>query len=288
MGISTLTDESRYGLSLTLGGGEVKMLDMATAFGVFANAGIKKDLISILKVEDSKGNILEEYKDPNLEPLESPNPESTPSSTVKKPISTLSINGPRVLPAEVTYLISHILLDNNARIAAFGDNSLLKIPGKTVSVKTGTTDDKRDNWTIGYTPSYLTVVWVGNNDNKPMNPYLSSGVTGAAPIWNKIMAYALKNMPDEWPKQPENVIGMEICSFSGLLKGNSNCGIRYEYFVKGTQPKTSEDGIKQKVFIDKTTNKLAKPGQTDNVEEREVLILQDPYEKKFCASCPVN
>lgn len=286
MGISTLTDESRYGLSLTLGGGEVTMTDMATAFGVFANAGIRKDLVSILKVEDSKGNVLEEYKDPNLE--SSPNPEGTISAKLKKTVSSLSINGPRVLPAEVAYLISHILLDNNARVAAFGDNSLLKIPGKTVSVKTGTTDDKRDNWTIGYTPSYLTVVWVGNNNNTPMNPYLSSGITGAAPIWNKIMGFTLKNSPDEWPKSPENIIGMEICAFSGLLKGNSNCPTRYEYFIKGSEPKTTEDGIKQKMFIDKTTNKPAKPGQTDNVEEREVLILQDPYEKNFCASCPIN
>jgi penicillin-binding protein 1C len=279
MGISTLTDESRYGLSLTLGGGEVTMIDMATAFGVFANAGIRKDLVSILKVEDSKGKILDEYKDQNL--------ESSPSAQ-NKPISSLAINGPRVLSADVAFLISHILLDNNARITEFGDNSLLKVPGKTVSVKTGTTDDKRDNWTIGYTPSFLTAVWVGNNDNKPMNQFLASGITGAAPIWNKIMTYALKDSPDESPKQPEGIIGKEICAFSGLLKGNSNCPIRYEYFVKGTEPKTTEDGIKQKVFIDKTTNKLAKPGQTDNVEEREVLMLEDPYEKKFCASCPVN
>lgn len=281
MGISTLKDESRYGLSLTLGGGEVSMLDMATAFGVFANAGIRKDLVSILKVEDSHGNTLEEYKDQNLIPIETP-------SSPKKPISSLSINGPRVLPAEVAYLISHILLDNNARIAMFGDNSLLKISNHAVSVKTGTTDDKRDNWTIGYTPSYLTVVWVGNNDNKPMNQQLASGITGAAPIWNKIMTYTLKDMPDEWPKQPENVIGMEICAFSGFLKGNSNCSPRYEYFIKGTEPKITEDSIKQKALIDKTTNKLAKPGQTENVEEREVLILEDPYEKKFCASCPIQ
>lgn len=286
MGISTLKDESRYGLSLTLGGGEVSMIDMATAFGVFANAGIKKDLVSILKVEDSSGKVLEEYKDQNLVTPASPSPDSTSSAGSKKPISTLAINGPRVLPAEVTYLISHILLDNNARSAMFGENSLLKIPNHNVSVKTGTTDDKRDNWTIGYTPSYLAAVWVGNNDNKPMNPLLSSGVTGAAPIWNKIMTFALKNTPDEWPKQPENIVGMEICAFSGLLKGNSNCPTRYEYFIKGTEPKTTEDTIKQRALIDKSTNKLAKPGQTDNVEERDVLMLEDPYEKKFCASCP--
>lgn len=286
MGISSLKDESRYGLSLTLGGGEVSMLDMATAFGVFANAGIKKDLVSILKVEDSKGNILEEYKDKNLIPIGSPNPSDNVSPIKNKPISSLAIDGPRVLPAEVTYLISHILLDNVARTMEFGENSLLKIPDRAVSVKTGTTDDKRDNWTIGFTPSYLTAVWVGNNNNTPMNPILASGVTGAAPIWNKIMTHVLKDMPEEWPKQPEGIIGMEICAFSGLLKGNSGCKTRYEYFVKGTEPKTTEDTIKQKSLVDKTTNKLAKPGQTDNVEERDVQILEDPYDKKFCASCP--
>jgi len=100
-------------------------------------------------------------------------------------------------------LISHILLDNNARSQAFGSNSSLVIPKHTVSVKTGTTDDLRDNWTIGFTPQYLVVTWVGNNNNSPMNPALVSGVTGAAPIWNKLMSKILENKADIIPIQPE-------------------------------------------------------------------------------------
>ena len=93
----------------------------------------------------------------------------------------------------IAYIISDILSDNFARIFAFGPGSSLEIPGYRVAVKTGTTNDKKDNWTIGYTPEFLVTVWVGNNDNTPMNPYLTSGITGASPIWNRTMSYLLKN-----------------------------------------------------------------------------------------------
>ncbi len=139
------------------------------------------------------------------------------------------------MPADICFLISHILLDNNARTMAFGPNSWLVIPGQTVSVKTGTTDDKRDNWTIGYNPSYVVGVWVGNNDNSPMNQAIASGETGASPIWHDIMSYILKGKPDEPPKKPNDVIAMQIDSlFGGLpVPGQPT---RAEYFIKGTQP----------------------------------------------------
>jgi len=109
-------------------------------------------------------------------------------------------------------------------MAAFGSNSALVIPGYTVSVKTGTTNDKRDNWTIGFTPSYVAVVWVGNNDNSPMNPYLTSGVTGAAPIWHDIMVEILKGKPDEVNPKPDAIVSLP-CYFG-----------KVEYFVAGTEP----------------------------------------------------
>ena len=165
MGITTFKNADNYGLSLTLGGGEVTMYDMTQAFGVFANGGYRIDLHPILKVTDRNGKILEEYKPPD-----SP------------------IFGKKVLPQGVAFIISNILSDNNARMLEFGPSSELKIPDKTVSVKTGTTNDLRDNWTIGYTPSFVVSTWVGNNDNEPMNG-LASGITGAAPIWNTIMTY---------------------------------------------------------------------------------------------------
>lgn len=197
LGITTWNDPSRFGLSLTLGGGEVKMTDMATAFGVFANMGDRVDLNSFLKVEDINGQIL----------------------------SDLNINKKKVLNPGVSYIISDILADNKARSWVFGSNSLLNIPGYHVSVKTGTTNSKRDNWTIGYTPNFLVAVWVGNNDNSPMSESLESGATGAAPIWNKIMTYILKNYQggDIWFKKPENIVEKN-CYFG-----------RREIFITGTE-----------------------------------------------------
>ena len=265
MGISTFTNPDQYGLSLTLGGGEVLMIDMARAFGVFANQGYRVDLHPILQITDSKNRILEKY--------------SPPSSP---------IFGKKVLPAGVTYIISHILLDNEARAGAFGSNSLLKIGSQPVSVKTGTTNDYRDNWTIGYTSDFVVVSWVGNNDHTPMGSIVS-GVTGAAPIWNKIMTNLLTRKKASWPRQPADVKGLTVCSTSGLLPppdgSPDRCPTRFEYFIKGTEPKETDPG-RQKVFIDKGTNDLAKDGQTENVEERMEVIVTDPLKNKYCLSCP--
>jgi penicillin-binding protein 1C len=261
MGITSYKDPSLYGLSLTLGGGEVTMLEMATAFGVFANGGYRIDLHPILKITDGQGKIVEEYT-----------PPSSP------------IFGTKVLPNGVAYIISNILMDNNARLLGFGPNSELKIGKEPVAVKTGTTNDYRDNWTIGYTPTRLVITWVGNNDNTPMRGVVS-GVTGAAPIWHELMAHLLNEKPAQWPPKPAEVVGKTVCSTSGLLPGNSGCPTRFEYFIKGMEPKKVDPG-KQKVFIDKGTNDLAKPGQTDNVEEREEYVVTDPTGARYCASCP--
>lgn len=280
-GITSFKDPSRYGLSLTLGGGEVSMVDMAKAFGVFANTGIRRDLISILKVEDKNGKVLEEFKDPNFikdltQPLTYP--------------SSLLISGPRVLSDETSFLISHILLDNNARTQAFGESSFLVIPNHAVSVKTGTTDDKRDNWTIGFTPNFLVAVWVGNNDNTPMNPYLTSGVTGAAPIWNQIIKLVLKNQTDIWPKQPQGIVGAQICNISGKATPNSDpnasdhgCPTRYEYFRKNTIPKDTEV-LKQTIPVDKNTHKMAPSDQKDDVEMKEQQVVSDMF-GPYCIDC---
>ncbi len=200
MGISTWTDSSRFGLSLTLGGGEVKMTDMATAFGVFANGGYRTDVQSILEIKNA-----------NDQKIWSNRP------TIKK-----------VLNEGISYIISDILSDNFARQWAFGTRSTLEIPGYKVAVKTGTTDQKKDNWTIGYTPEFLTAVWVGNNDNQPMNQYLSSGITGAAPIWNRVMTLVLNKYSDgKWFTKPDNIVE-KTCFFG-----------RKEYFLKGSESKAS-------------------------------------------------
>jgi len=276
-GINSFKDPKNYGLSLTLGGGEVKMTEMATAFSSFANRGVVKDLNPILKIEDKFGKVLFEFKSPNY------------VANIKKPLnypSFFSIGGKKPLSEETAFIISHILLDDNARSQAFGAGSLLVIPGHAVSVKTGTTDDKRDNWTIGYTPNFMTTVWVGNNDNSPMNPYLASGVTGAAPVWNRVMRYLLKGQPDLWPIRPENVVGKQVCWDSGDLMvkkedGTESCSPRFEYFVKGTEP--SEPHIsKQTVAITKD-DKLA-PEKWPEVDMKEKTIIKDMF-GIYCVDC---
>jgi 1A family penicillin-binding protein len=221
----TKENKSQVGLSLVLGGRGASLIDEVTAYGALANKGIRQDPVSILKVIDNKGNVIFQAK--------------------KK-------EGKKVISPEIAFLISHILLDDNARALAFGTGSWLNVPGKTVSVKTGTTDEKRDNWTIGYTPSIVVGVWVGNSDNSPMNPAIASGITGASPIWNKIISYALKNKPSEQPFKPDNITAMQVDALGGGLPHGGQA-TRSEYFVKGTEPKEeskiyqSKDG--QNYFI---------------------------------------
>ncbi len=166
MGISTLGDSTQYGLTLVIGGGEVSLLDMTSAYGVFANDGTRNPYTGILKVEDSSGKVLEEF-----------NP-----------------NSQDVLPKNTALTISDVLSDETAREPTFGYHSVLYIPGKDVAVKTGTTNDNRDAWTIGYTPSIAVGVWAGNNENTPMK---KGGAAVAGPIWNKFMNEALKTLPNE-------------------------------------------------------------------------------------------
>lgn len=283
MGITTFDDPSRFGLSLTLGGGEVRMTEMATAFGVFANSGVKRPLTTILKVVDRHDKVLEEFKDANFSlDLDHLNPPSA-----------LLIKGDRVLPESVAYLISHILLDNNARSAAFGSNSALVIADKkAVSVKTGTTDDYKDNWTIGFTPNFLVSVWVGNNNNAPMR---TSGAEGAAPIWNGIMRFVLASQIDLWPKQPASVVGRQVCELTGTMPpqagGNplpedqGGCKARYEYFQEDNLPSPGTGMSKQQILIDKGTGKQARD-QTDNVEHQEKRVIGDPFTPLYCLDCP--
>ena len=249
MGLSTWEPTQEHvlnaGLSLTLGGREVRLLDMTSAFGVFADGGLKREPVSILKVVDSKGKNLYEYKE---------------------------TDGTRIMDEGVAFLISNILSDNGARSAAFGSNSVLNISGKTVSVKTGTTDEKRDNWAIGYTPSVVVGVWVGNNDNTVMNPAIASGVTGASPIWQKIMTAALKGKSDEKPRQPDNVVQSDV---DGLMGGQPKEGspIRKEYFVKGTEPTGPAWGYQHLKVCKNNPHRQANDGE--DAEEKDVIVLKE-------------
>lgn len=243
---------SRFGLSLTLGGGETRLIDLTSAFSIFGRGGTKIKPIAILEIRDRKGKIIYQ-KEKQKEK--------------------------QVISQEVAFLISHILSDNNARKMVFGSQSLLQIPGKTVAVKTGTTDDKRDNWTIGYTVSATVGVWVGNNDNSPMSPKIASGLSGAASIWNQIFRYLFqKGFRDGIIEKPEKVIAQEIDAFLGGLP-KEGFPKRAEYFIKGTEPKTVSPFYK-KLKISKTSGKLANELEIKlgDYEEKEYIVIteEDP------------
>lgn len=258
MGISTFKNSSDYGLSLTLGGGDVYMTDMAVAFGVFSNMGIKQNLVSILKVVDKKGEILEEYN---------------------------YIPGDRVLSPETSYIMADILSDNGARSMVFGRGSMLNIKGHPeVAVKTGTTNDMRDNWTIGFTPENVIAVWVGNNDNSKMG-YLVSGMTGAAPIWNRIMTKLLENKAIKNYTKPNGVITMNVCNLTGQLAPEGGCDSHNELFKKEFTPK-SRISLQNNILIDKTTSKIVKEGEDNpNAEWQSRLSVQDVGGEWVCLDC---
>ncbi len=273
LGITTFKDPANYGLSLTLGGGEVRPLDMAQAFGVLANEGIKTPLIPILKVEDWQGNVLKEIDSENIE-------------------------GKRVLSPGVTFLISHILHDNNARTAAFGPNSELVVEGHPeVSVKTGTTNDLRDNWTIGYTSHALVATWVGNNDNTPMSGAVS-GVSGASPIWNTIIKavldkaesgyYSESDDGHAWPRRPDEVIGTSVCTTTGIVSTNEEeCPTRYEYFLKDFVPTHVESGV-QEVEFHKDTGEFINPDTPQELRiKRSQRVMYDPLGTFLCLDCGI-
>ncbi len=208
----------RFGLSVTLGGGEIRLVDLVDGYGTLANSGKQHNPVAILEVKDSGGKVLDQVADQQPRQVISP---------------------------DIAFIISHILSDNNARSMEFGTGSLLNVPGRTVAVKTGTTDDKRDNWAVGYTPSMVVGVWVGNNDNTPMNQQIASGVTGATPIWNKIMQAALEGKKDEGFQKPDNVNAIQVDAFGGGLPC-PGYPVRSEYFVKGTEP-TKDCAVEKKL-----------------------------------------
>lgn len=224
LGISTWEDVNRFGLSLTLGGGEVLMTDMATMYGVFANQGNKVGLNPILKVTDYHGKELY-YNHCALDSFNSPNPENCDEEEES------------VLDPGVAYIITHILSDNEARTPAFGPMSTLVIPNQDVAVKTGTTNNLRDNWTIGYTSNRVVAVWVGNNNNTPMS-YVASGITGASPIWNQIMRQQLDSDQPHHFEIPENIALIPICNSTRQPACNWCQNTKDELFLVGTEPQS--------------------------------------------------
>jgi len=227
MGITTWDDISRFGLSLTLGGGDVKLIDLAKAYATLANYGRRPEFISVLKVTNYRDKILEENECVKTGGLLS----LAQAAEAAKP----KCEGQQVLDPRVAFLLIDILNDSSARAPAFGTYSQLVIPGHDeVVVKTGTSNDLRDNLTVGFNQKYLVAVWVGNNDNSSMSR-VASGVTGATPIWNKIMRALLANEENHNWEIPEGLVRIPICSLTGTLPCEG-CPTRLEWFLEENQP----------------------------------------------------
>lgn len=245
LGITTFSAEDEFGLALTLGGGEVSLLELTAAYGAFANGGLRVRPSLIERVETLSGQQLS-------------------MGHYALPITHYALS------PQVAYLITHILSDDTARIAGFGEGSVLKLT-RPAAVKTGTTTDWRDNWTVGYTPELVVGVWVGNADNEPMRGV--SGVDGAAPIWHDVMETLLRDRPPAVFPRPEGLVEMEVCADSGLLPGEHCPRRRTELFIAGTEPQET-CSLHQLVRLDVRSGQLAdETTPPEQVVERVYFVL---------------
>ena len=240
MGITTLTEPEKYGLALVLGGAEVTLLDLTSAYGVLAAGGEKSTTMAILKVEDKKGRVLEEHK------------PATPT---------------RVLDAEAAYLVSNILSDDSAKSPTFPPGGYLTLPGRPVASKTGTTQDYRDGWTMGYTPDLVTGVWTGNNDNSEMDK--AAGYAVASPIWNAYMRQATASMPVKDFPVPDGIRSVVVDELSGKLPTDATPSTKTEVFASWSIP-TAKDDVHKRVRVVRGTDLLAPAGYPEDQVEYKV------------------
>ncbi len=263
LGITSLTS-NQYGLALTLGGGEVSLLDMTSAFSVFANGGKKVPPVAILKIVDFEGNVIYEYQPPQ---------------------------GEQVIRAEHAFLISSILSDNEARSWMFGRNSVLNLPFQAAA-KTGTAGDPRgadavnvyDNWTLGYTPDLAVGTWVGNADYTPMIG--TSGTTGAAPVWSQFMTFAVpKVAPNNAPTPftfPPGITERIICAVSGTEPSNwCRGGQRSELFASNQLPLPASQDLLRQTKIDTWTGFIAGNACPDFTKEDLTMNVNDEWGRKW-------
>jgi len=260
MGITTLQNPDEYGLSLTLGGGEVRLIDMTYAYGVFANNGTmlgevrpnskpgyrQLDPVAVVAVRDADGQTLYEYKTPQRQ---------------------------SVLKPQVSYLITDILSDNNARAAAFGYDNVLTLEDRPVAAKTGSTDDFKAGWTLGYTPQYVTGVWVGNTDNESMEN--APGVRTAGPLWHNIMENLHQNLPVEAFTRPPGLETAVVDATSGKLPTEYSGQRIQELFIEGTVP-TEKDDVHQVFRICKASGELATVYCPESEVEEKVFEIYPP------------
>ena len=257
LGITTFTRPD-YGLALTLGGGDVSLLELTGAYSVFANGGRRVPPVAILKIVDFQGTTVFDYQPPQPE---------------------------QVIRPEYAFLISSILSDNEARSWMFGRNSLLNLPFQ-VAAKTGTTNDFRDNWTLGYTPDLVTGVWVGNADYTPM--INTTGLTGAAPIWSSFMQYAVPIVSGGAPTPfsvPPGIMERAICTVSGTEPSQwCKSGQRNEYFASDQPPLPASQDLLRRVNIDTWTGLIAGDACKDFVKDELVMNVSDKSARQWLKS----
>jgi membrane carboxypeptidase/penicillin-binding protein PbpC len=257
-GISSFTEE--YGLALTLGGGEVKLLDLATAYGIFLN-GERLDTRAIFDIQRQavNGQWQSLLGKEVIEPGQIPTTRTAASAQ-------------HVISPGAAYLITDVLSDHAARIPAFGEGSVLAMPFPA-AVKTGTTTDWRDNWTIGYSTQRIVGVWVGNADNTPMLDV--SGIDGAGPIWHDLMLAAHRSEPAAFVR-PDDIDEIAICAPSGLLPSPNCQRIRNERYIIGTEPVREDDQFVT-VTIDQATG-LTATGETPTARRADRVFWLLPPE----------
>lgn len=244
-----------YGLALTLGGGEMKPLELTGAYAVLANAGVWVEPNAIMWIEAANGETLVDNRTPE---------------------------GKQVVSAQLAYLITHMLSDTRARCMVFACPNSLEIPGRQVAAKTGTTNDYRDSWTVGYTPDLVAGVWLGNNDNTEMDRV--AGSAGAGPIWNAFMTRALEGTPARDFPQPQGIITREVCALSGVQPSGACTERRVEVFAQNNLPPGSELDWLQPVQIDRASGLRANEFCRLNVTEKVMLVLDavtDPGGRKW-------
>lgn len=244
----TTENMRRLGLSVTLGGGEVRLHDLVSGYASFANRGIRVKPVAVLKVFDKNGKVIYENK---------------------------KVEGAKIMDEKVAYLINSVLSDNSARLLTFGENSLLNMQGRNVAVKTGTTNDKRDNWAVGWTRNAVVGVWVGNNDNSQMKQ-VASGVSGASPIWRRMMLAAVEKYKDPVFERPTGVDEVELDVISGY-PAHDGWQSKKEVVIAGTIPPV-DDPIHKYIEVCRSDgNKLASSVQIaqGDYEKKEVIVIKE-------------
>ncbi len=271
-------DPNSFGLAISLGGKEVRMLDMAQAFSILANQGLKVPLTPIKSIQDQTGFYLRFFDQKTL----LKNFEEMYNDEGIEQIGDIK----RVLHRAPAFLIANILSDNRARAATFGYHSLLVIKDKEVSVKTGTTNDLRDNWAIGFTKDYVVVVWVGNNDNSRMRR-VASGVSGATPIFHDIMENLLKDLPDNKQEPPDDVEFGAICKNGmppKLVEGGCSTYTKDWYWIK-SEPSMAKE-YKKEIWIKENGLPLSYMEETtEPLKLEEHTLFSDPLTPDYCLDC---